>query len=419
MPAPQMPTAASAAAFATRIEFVVELAGQLHRYGTTAQRLEGAIEAVARRLGLDCEPWSNPTGLILSFSDPQQPPGVSHTTRVIRLPPGETNLHKLCEADRIAEEVLAGRLDIVEGHAALRALKRDGGWRSHLQQVVGFGLAAASMAGLLRLPWLDIATAAVIGTLVGLLGILSRGRPQMREADEVLAGVVAGGLAALVATFVAPLNLNTVVIASMIVLMPGMALTNAFSELTSQHLISGTARLFGALATLLKLTVGTMIALIALQLLGLEPQVRALRPQPAWVEWGAVVTASWAFAALFRSGRRDIALVMAAAIAGYQISRLGGQWLGSPIGVFLSALVITVAGNGYAQWRNRPGALIRVPGIIMLVPGSTSLRTLLVAVQQQDVVAGQEAAITVVNVLLALIAGLLVGNLLLPARRSL
>src|SRR5690606_33134595 len=100
-------------------------------------------------------------------------------------------------------------------------------------------------------------------------------------------------------------------------------------------LISDTTRLFGALATLLKLTVGTMIALIALQLLGLEPQVRALRPQPAWVEWGAVVTASWAFAALFRSGRRDIALVMAAAIAGYQISRLGGQWLGSPIGVFL------------------------------------------------------------------------------------
>src|SRR5690606_2795700 len=236
------------------------------------------------------------------------------------------------------------------------------------------------------LPWLDIATAAVIGTLVGLLGILSRGRPQMREADEVLAGVVAGGLAALVATFVAPLNLNTVVIASMIVLMPGMALTNAFSELTSQRLISGTARLFGALATLLKLTVGTMIALIALQLLGLEPQVRALRPQPAWVEWCAVVTASWAFAALFRAGRRDIVLVMVAAIAGYQISRMGGEWLGSAIGVCLSALLITVAGNGYARWRNRPGALIRVPGIIMLVPGSTSLRTLLVAVQQQDVV---------------------------------
>src|SRR5690606_42028569 len=69
---------------------------------------------------------------------------------------------------------------------------------------------------------------------------------------------------------------------------------------------------------------------------------------------------------------------------GYQISRLGGQGLGSPAGVFLSALVVTVAGNGYARWMNRPGALIRVPGIIMLVPGSTSLRSLLVAVRSEE-----------------------------------
>ena len=407
------------AAYAIRIAFIVELAGHLHRNGTTAQRLEGAIVSVARRLGLDCEPWSNPTGLILSFNDPQRPPGESDTTRVIRLPLGETNLSRLCEADRIAEEVTAGRLGIAEGHAALRALGREGDWRTHLRQTFGFGLAAASVAGLLRLPWLDIATAGATGTLIGLLLWASRNSPQMREADDAIAGMLAGALAALAATFVGPLNLNTVVIASMIVLMPGMALTNAFSELTSQHLMSGTARLFGAMSTLLKLTVGTMIALTLAQMVGLEPQVRAWRPQPDWVEWCAVVTAAWAFAALFRAARRDYLLVMAAAIAGYQISRLGGQWLGSPAGVFLSALVITVAGNGYARWMNRPGALIRVPGIIMLVPGSTSLRSLLVAVQQQDMSAGQAAAITVLNVLLALVAGLLVGNLLLPARRDL
>jgi len=48
-----------------RIAFVVELATRLHTYGTTAQRLEGAVGAVAKRLGLRCSPWSNPTGMIL------------------------------------------------------------------------------------------------------------------------------------------------------------------------------------------------------------------------------------------------------------------------------------------------------------------------------------------------------------------
>ena len=116
-------------------------------YGTTAQRLEGAINAVAASLQLDCEPWSNPTGMILTFSDPTRPAGESDTTRVIRLPPGDTDLAKLCEADRIAEEVMAGRLDLAAGHAALRALDRAPSRRWRAMQVLGFGLAAGSVGG--------------------------------------------------------------------------------------------------------------------------------------------------------------------------------------------------------------------------------------------------------------------------------
>ena len=114
--------AANHADYATRIAFVAELAERLHVYGTTAQRLEGAIDAVAQKLGLECEPWSNPTGIILSFSDPARPAGESDTTRVIRPAPGGDDLSKLCEADRIAEQVMAGRMDVAAGHAALRAL---------------------------------------------------------------------------------------------------------------------------------------------------------------------------------------------------------------------------------------------------------------------------------------------------------
>src|SRR3546814_13497759 len=101
--------------------------------------------------------------------------------------------------------------------------------------------------------------------------------------------MLAAPVAILMAKFVGPLNLNTVVIAALIVLMPGMSLTNAVNELTSKNLISGTARFAGAISTMLKLTVGTLIALTAAKVLGVDRPARALRPPPAWVGGGEVV----------------------------------------------------------------------------------------------------------------------------------
>ncbi len=407
------------ATYAQRIAFVCEIAGRLHTYGTTAQRLEGAVIALSTRLGLDCEPWSNPTGLILSFSDPAKPLGSSDTTRVIRLAPGENDLYKLVEADRIAEAVAGGAMSIAQGHTALRGLDRKASLRWRATQLMAFALASGAVAGLWRLPWLDIATATLIGLLIGLLTELTERRPQLKEASDAVSALVAGMVAVLVGNFIHPLNLNTVIIASLVVLLPGMTLTNAVNELTSQHWVSGTARFAGAVATMLKLTVGSLIALTLAQLLNIYPQVRALRPQPDWVEWTSLVLAAYAFAVLFKAHRRDYGWVMAAAIGGYLISRYAGEAWGSPVGIFLSALALTAAGNAFARWANKPGAIIRVPGIIMLVPGSASLRGLMSLVQQQDVAVGNTALLGVVNIVMALVAGLLFGNLLLPARKNL
>ena len=97
--------------YPVRVDFVIELARRLHMYGTTAQRLEGAVISVARRIDVYCEVWSNPTGMILSFADFQRS-HESSITRVIRLDPGEDHLGRLARADFIAEEVLAGRMPI-------------------------------------------------------------------------------------------------------------------------------------------------------------------------------------------------------------------------------------------------------------------------------------------------------------------
>ncbi len=444
--------------YTDRIGFVIELATRLHIYGTTAQRLEGAVGAVARSLGLRCNPWSNPTGMILSFSDAQgsgsafapvtstasaghdkdaggrtthgavaglanaadaaaESPGLE-TTQVIRLEPGSTDLRKLCAADAIAEDVLAGRSDVAAGSIALHALDRPPGRRARALEILSYGLSAASVAGLLRSSWADIFTSGSIGFLIGILHAAGLRRPRVQEAEEAIAALVATFLAAVVATFLFPLATRTVVIASIIMLMPGMMLANAVSELSSRHLVSGTARFGGALAVLLKLTFGTVAAMQFVKLLGWHPHEAIGNQGPAWIEWLGLLVASYAFAVLFRTDRRDYPIVMASAWLGYGVTRWTGAALGNDAGVFFGSMVISAASNAYARLSNRPGALVRVPGIVLLVPGSVSFRSL-TFVLQRDLIMGLNTAVAVLTVLVALVAGVLFGNLLIPARRNL
>lgn len=405
--------------YAERVDFMVELATRLHRYGTTAQRLEAALLDVAARLRVECEPWSSPTALILSFSDPQRVTGSSDITRVVRLSPGDTDLHRLAETDRVAEALIAGELDVAGAFDALRALDVPPTRWSRVAEVLGAGLVCAAIAALLRLPWLEIGVAGFNGLVIGVLLQGAMTRPWLRDASDALLAMFATLVTVLVAGLVAPINQNTVIIASLIPLLPGLTLTNSVNELTSGHLVSGTSRFAGAVTTVAKLAVGTAIALYLAHLVGLDPQVRAWRPQPDWVEWSALAAAALAFAVAFRAELRDYPVVMAASAAGYLVSRHADLAWGAPVGIFLAAMLMTAAGNGYAQLTGRPGAIVRVPGIILLVPGSASLRGLLNLLQQQDVNVGQEAMLGVMNILLALLAGLLLGNLLLPSRRHL
>lgn len=410
--------------YSTRVDFVIELARRLHIYGTSAQRLEAAVGQVARRLDLDAEVWSNPTGLLMSFIDHER--GAPHSiTRVIRLAPGEINLARLAAADAIAEDVLSGRRGVDDGLKALRALDRPSRAYALPLTILSFGLASASVTGLLeRTGWADLAAAAVLGMLIGILTLYSQARPSWAAAHEGLAAFIAVVLATAVASFVAPLSVQGVVIAALIVLMPGLTLTNAVAELSSEQLVSGSARFAGALTILLKLTFGAVAASHVVELLGWQPlSNRGADALPSWMPWLTLVAGSYAFAVLFKAARRDVLLVMASVWLGYGAMRFAAAFPAThsntlPAGVFFAAIVVTAAANAYGRYFNRPGALVRVPGIILLVPGSLGFRSFNFAMER-DVLLGLNTAVAVLAALIALVAGILIGNLLMPPRRRL
>lgn len=412
------------AALNTRIAFLVELARRLHQYGTTAPRLEMAVAGVAQSLGLSADVWSSPTAIIISFADLSQgEEGLAQVTQVMRLAPGDVNLARLCEADDIADRVIEGSMDLREGFRLLRRLGAPDTRRAQAAVIGSYGLASASVVALLlHSSWADLLVSSVIGLIIGSITVLSASRPRLSVASEAISAIVATLVATLVSAFIVPLAIKSVVLASLIVLMPGMALTTAVREISSQHLVAGTARMGGAVATLLKLTFGTVAASQLCTAAGIQVRDYALPPLPGWMDVPALLLGAFAFAISFRAARRDWLVVMGAVVVGYLATRWGGAVSGSipaaPFGVFLGGFLLGGLGNLYARLAKRPGAVIREPGIILLVPGSVGFRSVS-SMLERDASLGTDSGVLLVTLLISLVAGLLFGDLLIAPRRSL
>lgn len=405
-----------------RVRFLSELARRLHIAGVSAQRLEGAVRATAKALHVNAEIWSTPTGLLLSLSDTDVLHGTQQT-RVMRLEPGNIDLYALVQLDRIADDVIGGTRSIAQAWETMRRLDNVPRSKTGLQVIGAFGLASAAVAGLLGTGWLDIGVALVIGLLIGWLSVLSATRPHLAAAHEALAALVATTLATAFAHFIAPISMQTVIVASLIVLMPGLTLTTAVTELATQQLVTGTTRFAGALTVLLKLTFGSVAATQVLAAIGWTARQSPLVEMPVGVEVVAAVAAAGSFAILFRASRRDVPIVMGSAILGYVLTRVAGNFFGVSDGtfaggVFFASLTIAALANLYARFFGRPGALVRLPGIMLLVPGSIGFRAL-GFVMEKDYTVGFDTLVAVLSALLALTAGLLFGALLVPPRRHL
>jgi uncharacterized membrane protein YjjB (DUF3815 family) len=284
-------------------------------------------------------------------------------------------------------------------------------------RIISFGISSAAVATLIKGSLADVVVAGVLGVLIGAMASLVARRPALAPPFEALAAFLAMFIISMIAAWVVPLDTFSVLIAAVIVLLPGLMLTSAVTELSTQHLVAGSVRLMGAAAILLKLCFGTVAGIQVAKVLQLDPLPLLAVPLPAWAEWVALVAGSYAFAGLFQAARRDYPIAMASSWLGYLCTRFGGMYSGPEFGVFLSGLVIGLVANLYARFSQRPGAIVRVPGIIMLVPGTVGFRSLFY-VFERDVYLGLDKTFSLIVILISLVAGLLLGNLLVPPRRS-
>jgi len=394
--------------------FLIRIAELLHTYGTPAHRLERVLEKVASSLGVEASFLATPTSLIASFGS-----GSHQDTRLLRVGTGDVNLGKLSEFDEVMEDVEHGREAPGPATARLDAIEARGAryhWSVH---ALATGVVSAGAACFFGGGVNELSVTFGIGIVIALLGRWLSGRHSEVGVFEPVASFLAAATAMWVARMTGAIDDRIVTLSSLIVLLPGLTLTVGMIELTTRHLVSGMARLAGAAAIFFTILLGVALA----WRLWDGPVSRAVQAAgsqlwPSPLEWGALVLAPIGFAVLFEVRRREMHVVFLTGVLGYLASRYGSFELGADLGSFLGALVVGAGSNLYARLANRPALIPLTPGILLLVPGSLGYRSL-TSFLDREALAGMEWAFQTGLVAVALVGGLLVGNVLVPPRRVL
>lgn len=394
------------------IGFILRLGRALHAYGYPAHRLEEVLSKTSARLGLVAQFFSTPTSIFASFGRQDE-----QRTFLMRVTPGEVNLGKLAELDDVTTGVLRSSLNPANGSERIERIL-DGPERyGSVLRTLAFGTASAAGSRFLGGGWKEIGVSAFIGLLIGLLSVFTVKFPNWGRVFEPVAAFVASATAAALSFVIGPYAISNASLAGMIVLMPGLTLTVAMIELSTQNLSSGTARLSGAFVVFLGMGLGVAIGDAISQRAFGDPQIARAIPLPAWTELIALALMPLAFTILLRARWQDAIWIVIAGALAVGGSKLGSQLLGS-VGVFLGALTVGIASNWYSRLLDHPAIITQVPGILMLVPGSVGFRGL-AALLDRQIVSGVDTTFKMILTAMALVAGTLIANIVVPSRREL
>jgi uncharacterized membrane protein YjjP (DUF1212 family) len=396
------------------IRFVETLGRALHRHGAPANRLEDVLLVLSRELGLEGSFYSTPTAVLYAYDLP----GQQAYARLQRVHDHQLDLAKLARLDRLFNRVLEGGVDLDAATAEVQRIVDAPGPYPAWLSVACIALASASAAPFFGGSFAEVGLAGLAGLLLGLTGLVTGLSVGLRRLFEPLGAFVVS-LAAIVLAREFGASSSVATLAGLIVLVPGFSLTIGATELALNHPASGTARLAGALATLLMLTMGVILGRqIGTVVLGFEAATPLSGAPPDWLRYSAIPLAGLALGILFRTAPRDLPWSVAAVALPFLAFELGLGDIGREASTFVGALIAGCFANLFARVLDRPSMIVRLPGILVLVPGSTGLVSL-DAIAGGNAELGVESFFRVAMTATALVAGFFASNAVLPPRKAL
>jgi uncharacterized membrane protein YjjP (DUF1212 family) len=398
------------------IAYLVDLGGALLSYGCPTHRLEQLLHEVAEMEGYAVDAFAVPTGLFISLAGP----GVDQP--LVRMHRGKewgTDLSRLAQLDAIFNDVLARRLDLESARRALDELETRPPLYPRAASVLAATGAAGAAAVFFRGRLLEVSVAALGGLLVSLVRLVLGRRYRTALLQDFIGALLAAGVAWGASALAPDLAREVVVLSVVILLVPGMALTTGLAELVHKNLVSGAAKLMETLVAFLSIVFGIAVMVALEGMVGAPPKSAPVLGEPGLLfNAVALLVTSAGFCVLFQVPRRLVPGALLSGAIGWVVTALGVRAFPGSMAAFTAAFVVAALANASARITQRPAQVFLLPGLVLLVPGSfgfVSLESFL----RGDFLPGAAKAFEMFLTASAIVTGLLVANVAVPARKLL
>jgi uncharacterized membrane protein YjjP (DUF1212 family) len=402
--------------FSDKRRFIIKLGKALHKYGTPAFRLEAHLQNVSKTLGVQASFMVTPTSLTFVLSEGDDNQEYNH---VMRVKPGELDLASLARIDELVDEVDSRQRTLAEAIERLDDIHTKPDPYGRFMTFLAFGGSSGAFAMLMDTNWSSILWSLLFGFIVALITFAAERYRRIADMLEPFVALICALMASAVAVFDPSINVPLVILASIIIYIPGLALTLGLSELSARNLMSGTARVMDAIMSFFKLYFGAILGIALSTLLwGEQPYIPG-EVVPDWTLWIAVTILSASLIVLFKTRRRDAPWGMLSGYIAFGSTLWGSIYLGPALGAFVGAFVLGVYSNIFSRFMNLPSSIVMLLGLVMLVPGSKVYIGLNTAVSGETILNGGDIGAQSFLIFMSLVAGLIFSDVVLPPQKTL
>lgn len=400
--------------FGPACQFVTQLIAQAHEYGASYIRLQQFMSQLPQTFGFHGVMLVTSPLLIFEFwrVKEDQPHRV-----IVRTPSGSTDLAKLSQLGTLVNDLNAGKVSIDAGTSRLQQIDTQSPPYSHAILALGYALSGAGFAVLLSATWRDVFFAALLSLVVYVVTLIANRSKWLANRINFTAALTASILANLLALVFPGSNAFTVSLCAVIVLIPGLGLTVGTAELASKMIIPGSARLIDGILVTFALVVGNALGASLVNAFWTVPAPDATIDRAVWITFLSVIVLMLALAFVFQVRLPDVGWVILAGAVAYVGMLIGGQ-LGNWQSSFLGALLLGLYASLFSFRLHRPGSVVMLPGIMILVPGVAAYFGLN-ALQTSGIIGALPAVWGVLAQIIAILGGLLVAASILPEKTSL